>query len=151
LEAFRAAAAAWLEGQLCGPFKALRGLNNHIDLIDERREWEQVLGAARWSCIGYPKEYGGRNATLAEQVIFAEEYARARAPARIGHIGVELAGPTLLAFGTDDQKRRFLPDIAAGRAIWCQGYSEPNAGSDLANVRTRARREGDTYLIDGHK
>jgi alkylation response protein AidB-like acyl-CoA dehydrogenase len=151
LEAFRAEAAAWLESQLCGPFKALRGLNNHVDLIEERREWEQVLGAARWSCIGYPREYGGRDASLGEQVVFAEEYARARAPARIGHIGVELAGPTLLAYGTDEQRRRFLPDIAAGRAIWCQGYSEPNAGSDLANVRTRARLEGDTYLIDGHK
>jgi alkylation response protein AidB-like acyl-CoA dehydrogenase len=151
LEAFRAGAAEWLEKQLSGPFKALRGLNNHIDLIDERRAWEQVLGAAGWSCIGYPEEYGGRNATVAEQVIFAEEYARAKAPARIGHIGVELAGPTLLAFGTEEQRRRFLPDIAAGRAIWCQGYSEPNAGSDLASVRTRARLEQDMYVIDGHK
>ncbi len=151
LEPFRAAAAEWLEGQLCGPFKALRGLNNYVDRIEERRAWEQVLGAARLSCIGYPSEYGGRSASVAQQVIFAEEYARARAPSRIGHIGVELAGPTILAFGTDDQKSRFLPDIAAGRTIWCQGYSEPNAGSDLANVRTRARLEGDTYLIDGHK
>jgi alkylation response protein AidB-like acyl-CoA dehydrogenase len=151
LEVFRAEAAAWLESQLAGPFKTLRGLNNHVDLIDERRAWEQALGAARWSCIGYPTEFGGRKATLAEQVVFAEEYARARAPARIGHVGVELAGPTILAFGTEDQKRRFLPDIAAGRAIWCQGYSEPNAGSDLANIRTRARRDGDIYVIDGHK
>jgi len=151
LEAFRTEAAEWLENQLAGPFKALRGLNNHVDLIDERREWEQVLGSARWSCIGYPKEYGGRDASVGEQVIFAEEYARARAPARIGHIGVELAGPTLLAFGTEEQKRRFLPDIASGQTIWCQGYSEPNAGSDLANVRTKARLEGDAYRIDGHK
>jgi alkylation response protein AidB-like acyl-CoA dehydrogenase len=151
LEAFRAEAAAWLESQLAGPFNALRGLNNHVDSIDERRAWEQTLGAARWSCIGYPIEFGGRGATIAEQVIFAEEYARARAPARIGHIGVELAGPTILAFGNEDQKRRFVPDIAAGRTIWCQGYSEPNAGSDLANVRTRARRDGDAYVIDGHK
>lgn len=151
LEAFRKEAAAWLETQLTGPFNALRGLNNHIDLIDERRCWEQTLGAARWSCIGYPVEFGGRAASIAQQVIFAEEYARARAPARIGHIGIELAGPTLLAFGTEDQKHRFVPDIAAGRTIWCQGYSEPNAGSDLANVRTRARRDDDTYVIDGHK
>src|SRR5262249_15498645 len=100
LEAFRAAAAAWLDEQLTGAFKSLRGLNNHVDLIDARRAWEQALGAARWSCIGYPREYGGRDAGVAEQVVFAEEYARARAPARIGHIGIELAGPTLLAFGT---------------------------------------------------
>lgn len=151
LEAFRSEAAAWLESQLTGRFNALRGLNNYVDHVDERRSWEHALGAARWSCIGYPIEFGGRAASIAEQVIFAEEYARARAPARIGHIGVELAGPTILAFGTEDQKRRFVPDIAAGRTIWCQGYSEPNAGSDLANVRTRARRDGDTYVIDGHK
>lgn len=151
LEAFRNEAAAWLEQQLSGPFKTLRGLNNHVDMIAERRVWEQALGTARWSCIGYPQTFGGRNASIAQQVIFAEEYARARAPARIGHIGVELAGPTILAFGSDDQKQRFVHDIAAGKAIWCQGYSEPNAGSDLANVRTRARREGDQYLIDGHK
>jgi alkylation response protein AidB-like acyl-CoA dehydrogenase len=151
LEAFRAEAAAWLESQLAGRFKALRGLNNHVDLIEERCAWEQALGAARWSCIGYPTEFGGRGATIAQQVIFAEEYARARAPARIGHIGVELAGPTILAFGSEQQKHRLVPDIAAGRTIWCQGYSEPCAGSDLANVRTRARRDGDIYVVDGHK
>jgi len=151
LEALRTEAAAWLEQQLTGPFKALRGINNHVDCIQERRAWEQALGRARWSCIGYPADFGGRNATVPEQVVFAEEYARARAPARIGHIGVELAGPTLLAFGTEDQKRRFVPDIAAGHTIWCQGYSEPNAGSDLANVRTRAHREGDEYILEGHK
>ncbi|MFG1229929.1 acyl-CoA dehydrogenase family protein [Xanthobacter wiegelii] len=151
LKSFRADAAAWLEAQLSGPFADLRGLNNHVDLIARRRAWEQALGAAGWSAIGWPAAFGGRDASIAEQVVFAEEYARARAPARIGHIGVELAGPTLLAFGTDDQKQRFLPDIAAGRAIWCQGYSEPNAGSDLANVRTTARRDGDHYIIDGQK
>lgn len=151
LKSFRVDAAAWLDAQLSGPFADLRGLNNHVDLIARRRAWEQALGAAGWSAIGWPTAFGGRDASIAEQVVFAEEYARARAPARIGHIGVELAGPTLLAFGTDDQKHRFLPDIAAGRAIWCQGYSEPNAGSDLANVRTSARRDGDHYTIDGQK
>lgn len=151
LKSFRVDAAAWLDAQLSGPFADLRGLNNHVDLIARRRAWEQALGAAGWSAIGWPTAFGGRDASIAEQVVFAEEYARARAPARIGHIGVELAGPTLLAFGTDDQKHRFLPDIAAGRAIWCQGYSEPNAGSDLANVRTSARRDGEHYIIDGQK
>jgi len=151
LEDFRREAADWLEAELSGPFKQLRGLNNHVDLIDARRAWEQALGAARWSAIGWPAAFGGRDASIAQQVIFAEEYARAKAPARIGHIGVELAGPTLLAFGNEDQKQRFLPDISRGRAIWCQGYSEPNAGSDLANVRTRARREDSRYIVDGQK
>jgi alkylation response protein AidB-like acyl-CoA dehydrogenase len=151
LESFRRETVAWLEAQLAGPFRALRGLNNHVDCIEERRAWEQALGASRWSCIAYPEEFGGRNASIEQQVIFAEEYARAGGPARIGHIGVELAGPTILTLGTQEQKRRFVPDIAAGRKIWCQGYSEPNAGSDLANIRSRARRAGEHYLIDGHK
>ncbi len=115
---FRAEAADWLNQQLAGPFAHLRGLHGHAAQIPERRKWEQAMGAARWSCIGWPEAFGGRNASLAEQVVFAEEYARAQAPARIGHIGVELTGPTLLAYGTEDQKQRFLPDIAAGRAIW---------------------------------
>lgn len=151
LKAFREEAANWLETQLSGPFKAIRGQTNQVDNVEERRAWEQALGEARWSVVGWPEEWGGRNASIAEQVIFAEEYARAKAPPRVGHLGVELIGPTLLALGTEEQKARFLPDIAQGRAIWCQGYSEPGAGSDLANVKTKARLEGDTYLIDGQK
>lgn len=151
LETFRVEAAQWLEAQLAGPFAHLRGLNNYVDQVEERRVWEAALGAAGWSAIGWPREHGGRGATVAEQVVFAEEYARAGAPSRIGHLGVELTGPTLLALGTEDQKHRFLPEILAGRHIWCQGYSEPGAGSDLANIRTKARRDGETYKIDGQK
>jgi alkylation response protein AidB-like acyl-CoA dehydrogenase len=151
LEAFRRHAADWLERQLSGPFRAVRGQTNQVDNVAQRRAWEQALGEARWSVIGWPERWGGRNASIAEQVVFAEEYARAKGPPRVGHLGVELLGPTLLALGSDDQRARFLPDIAAGRTIWCQGYSEPNAGSDLANVRTKARREGDRYIIDGQK
>ncbi len=150
-EMFRAEAAHWLARQLDGPFSRLRGITNHTDAVKERREWEEALGEAHWSCIGWPEEYGGRNATLAEQVIFAEEYARAEGPARLGHIGVELAGPTILAFGSESQKRKFLPRIAAGRDIWCQGYSEPDAGSDLANIRTRAKFDGVIWKIEGQK
>jgi alkylation response protein AidB-like acyl-CoA dehydrogenase len=154
-ERFRADAAAWLEAQLSGPFRDLRGSSSHTAHIERRREFEQQLGRERWSCIGWPQEFGGRDATLAEQVIFAEEYARARAPARLGHLGVELAGPTILAFGTQEQKHRFLPPIARGEEYWCQGYSEPSAGSDLAAVRTRARLEqgahGAQWVIDGQK
>lgn len=151
LESFRAEAAAWLDNQLSGPFRHLRGLNNHVDRVEERRAWEAALGASGWSAIGWPKAHGGRDATVAEQVVFAEEYARARAPSRIGHLGVELLGPTLVALGNADQRARFMPEILSGRAIWCQGYSEPGAGSDLANIRTRAVRDGDIYRIEGQK
>ncbi|WP_374525721.1 acyl-CoA dehydrogenase family protein [Sphingopyxis sp.] len=150
-EAFRAEAAAWLKVELDGPFADVRGLTSLTDAPERRRDWEKRLGEAGWSCVGWPKAYGGRDATLAEQVIFAEEYARAGAPPRLNHIGIELAGPTILAFGTDEQKARFLPAIAKGEEIWCQGYSEPGAGSDLANVRTRAWREGDDWVIEGQK
>ncbi|TCM14626.1 alkylation response protein AidB-like acyl-CoA dehydrogenase [Novosphingobium sp. PhB165] len=150
-EAFRSECAAWLQAQMAGPFADIRGIPNLVSKIERRREWEQELAAHKWSCIGWPEQWGGRGATLAQQVIFAEEYARAGVPGRINHIGVELAGPTILAFGTEEQKARFLPGIAAGTAIWCQGYSEPNAGSDLANVRTKARREGEEWVVNGQK
>ncbi|MCP1471718.1 alkylation response protein AidB-like acyl-CoA dehydrogenase [Sphingobium sp. OAS761] len=151
LKAFREEAADWLNSQLNGPFKAIRSQTNQVDNVEERRAWEAALGAARWSVIGWPEQWGGRNASIAQQIIFAEEYARAKGPPRAGHLGVELMGPTLIAMGNDDQKQRFLPDIAGGKAIWCQGYSEPGAGSDLANVKTKARLEGDRYIIDGQK
>ncbi len=154
-ERFRSEAAGWLEAQLSGPFRDLRGESTYSAHLERRMEWERALGAARYGCIGWPQAYGGRDATLAEQVIFAEEYARAGAPWRIGHMGVELAGPTILAFGTEAQKARFLPPIARGEEFWCQGYSEPNAGSDLANVRTRAALAGEGaarfWVIDGQK
>jgi alkylation response protein AidB-like acyl-CoA dehydrogenase len=153
-ERFRREIAEWLERELGGPFAALRGVGgpgHENAMIEERRVWERRLGEAGWSAIGWPREWGGRDATLAQQVIFHEEYARARGPGRLGHIGEGLLGPTLLAFGTDAQKRRFLPAISEGREIWCQGYSEPNAGSDLANVQTRARLEAGEWVIDGQK
>ena len=151
LKAFREEAASWLNEQLGGPFKAIRGQTNQVDNVEERRAWEAALGEARWSVIGWPEQWGGRGASIAQQIIFAEEYARAKGPPRAGHLGVELLGPTLIAMGSEEQKARFLPDIATGKAIWCQGYSEPGAGSDLANVKTRARLEGDKYIIDGQK
>ncbi|HEY2809048.1 MAG TPA: acyl-CoA dehydrogenase family protein [Steroidobacteraceae bacterium] len=154
-ERFRDEAAGWLEAQLQGTFRDVRGVTGFSAMIERRMEWERALGAARWSCIGWPAQYGGRDATLAEQVIFAEEYARARAPGRIGHMGIELAGPTILAFGTQAQKERFLLPIARGAEFWCQGYSEPNAGSDLANVRTRAApaegARGREWSVTGQK
>ncbi|RJF93116.1 acyl-CoA dehydrogenase family protein [Sphingomonas cavernae] len=150
-EAFRAEAASWLKAELEGPFADVRGRTSLTEMPERRRDWEKRLGEAGWSCVGWPKAYGGRDATLAQQVIFAEEYARWGAPPRLNHIGIELAGPTILAFGTEAQKARLLPKIAKGEEIWCQGYSEPNAGSDLANVRTKAWRDGDDWVIEGQK
>jgi len=153
-EAFRREAAAWLEDALSGEFAVLRGRGGAGDdaaLVDERRAWERKLAEGGWTCIGWPREHGGRGASLTEQVIFFEEYARANAPGRLNHMGETLLGPTLIAFGSDAQKRRFLPPIMRGEEIWCQGYSEPNAGSDLANVQTRARLEGEEWVLDGQK
>lgn len=150
-EDFRAEAADWLNAQISGEFADIKGITTLTEKAERRKEWEQHLGAHGWSCIGWPKEWGGRDATLAEQVIFAEEYARARAPGRVNHIGVELAGPTLLTYGTQEQKQHFLPGIAEGKTIFCQGYSEPNAGSDLSAVRTKARLEGGEWVVDGQK
>jgi alkylation response protein AidB-like acyl-CoA dehydrogenase len=153
-EAFRREVADWLAGALRGRFAAVRGRGGPGDesaCVEERIAWEQHLGAHRWIGLGWPREAGGRGASLAQQVIFYEEYARAGGPGRIGHIGETLLGPTLIAFGSDAQKRRFLPPILRGEELWCQGYSEPNAGSDLANVQTRARLEGAHWVIDGQK
>jgi len=150
-EEFRAECAQWLNGQMMGEFSDIKGISTLTEKAERRKEWEQQLAAHKWSCIGWPVEWGGRGASLAEQVIFAEEYARAGVPGRVNHIGIELAGPTILTFGTDEQKRRFLPDIAAGKTIFCQGFSEPNAGSDLASVRTRARLESGNWIVNGQK
>lgn len=150
-EDFRAECADWLNDQMAGEFADIKGIMTLTAKSDRRKEWEQQLAAHKWSCIGWPEQWGGRGASLAEQVIFAEEYARAGVPGRINHIGIELAGPTILTFGTEEQKARFLPDIAAGNTIFCQGFSEPNAGSDLASVRTKARVEGDHWVVNGQK
>ncbi|MCB1013335.1 MAG: acyl-CoA dehydrogenase family protein, partial [Microthrixaceae bacterium] len=117
----------------------------------ERIAWDRHLAKHGWTCIGWPVEYGGRGLSLAQQVIFHEEYARSNAPARTNHLGEELLGPTLIHFGTEEQKKRFLPKIVSVEEQWCQGYSEPGAGSDLAAVKTRARLEGDEWVIDGQK
>ncbi|MGW0423157.1 acyl-CoA dehydrogenase family protein [Streptomyces sp. NPDC003015] len=128
-------------------------LSSHVDGPQDRRGWERALGKAGWIGLGWTEGgYGNRTATLTQQVVWAEEYARSGAPARSGHIGEKLLAPTLLAHGSDEQKARFLPPVAAGEELWCQGYSEPGAGSDLAGVRTRATRAGDgTYRISGQK
>jgi alkylation response protein AidB-like acyl-CoA dehydrogenase len=153
-EAFRREVRAWLDDNLIGEFAALRGRGGSGDMegaLEGRRAWERRLAGAGWTCLGWPKEHGGRGLSLSREVIFNEEYARARAPGRLGHIGEGLLGPTLIALGTDAQKRRFLPPIARAEELWCQGYSEPNAGSDLGSVRCRAERVGDEWVITGQK
>ena len=116
-----------------------------------RLDWEKKVHAGGWSGINWPKEYGGRGATLIEKAIFAEEMARARAPEGINIIGHNLAGTTILRHGTEAQKTRFLPKIISSDEVWCQGFSEPNAGSDLASVRTKAERRGDKFIVNGQK
>jgi alkylation response protein AidB-like acyl-CoA dehydrogenase len=153
-ERFRVDARAWLVDRLDGRFAKVRGRGGPGDeheLFDERWEWEQELGRAGWIGLGWPADYGGRGVTLVEQMIFYEEYARAGGPGRVGIVGEGLLGPTIVRFGTDEQKRRVLPGILRGTEIWCQGYSEPNAGSDLANVQTRAERRDEEWVIHGQK
>lgn len=153
-EAFRAEVRGWLAEHLVGEWAALRGLGGagrDHEAHEERVAWNRLLAAHGWTCLGWPREHGGRGRSLTQQLIFHEEYARADAPARVNHIGEELLGPTLLAFGTPAQQARFLPRIAAVEELWAQGYSEPGAGSDLANVQTRARLDGEEWVIDGQK
>jgi alkylation response protein AidB-like acyl-CoA dehydrogenase len=151
---FRDEVRTFLEDSLTGEFAAVRGRGGPGDeraLFEERLAWERHLGAHGWTCVGWPKEHGGRGLSLRRQVVFLEEYARAQGPGRVGHIGEGLLGPTLIAFGSPEQQRRFLPPILAGTELWCQGYSEPNAGSDLANVATGATLEGGDWVIHGQK
>jgi alkylation response protein AidB-like acyl-CoA dehydrogenase len=153
-EAFRAEVASWLADNLSGEFAELRfrgGPGDEHSFPEQRKAWERKLAEGRWTCVGWAPEHGGRGLSINQQVIFHEEYARAGGPGRMGHIGEGLAGPTIAAFGSDEQKRRLLPGIVAGREFWCQGYSEPGAGSDLANVKTRAALQDGVWRISGQK
>jgi alkylation response protein AidB-like acyl-CoA dehydrogenase len=153
-EAFRREVADWLNENLQGEFAVVRGRGGTGDehaLLEERHAWEKKMGADGWTCVGWPVECGGRGLSLTQQVIFYEEYARAQGPGRVGHIGEGLIGPTIIHFGTEEQKKRFLPGIVSGEEIWCQGYSEPNAGSDLANVQTKAELKDGEWVINGQK
>jgi alkylation response protein AidB-like acyl-CoA dehydrogenase len=151
---FRAEVRQWLADNLVGAFADLRGLggpgSEHVAFA-QRMEWDKHLSAAGWTCLGWPVENGGRGAAVSQQVIFHEEYARANAPHRANHMGEELLGPTLIAFGTPEQQARFLPKIKTLDELWCQGYSEPGAGSDLAAVSTSAYLEEGQWHLNGQK
>lgn len=152
--AFADEVRTWLEEHLTGDFAGLRGKGGtgQEDIAPELLiAWEKELAGGGWLGLDYPEQWGGREASLMEQVVFHMTYAQARAPGRMPNMGATLLGPTLLAFGTQEQKQRFIPEILAGTEFWCQGYSEPNAGSDLANVATRAELRGDCWIINGQK
>jgi alkylation response protein AidB-like acyl-CoA dehydrogenase len=150
----RAEIREWLAENLVGEFAELKGLGgpgSEHEAFEERLAWNRHLAAAGWTCLGWPVEHGGRGATVSQRVIFYEEYARAEAPHKVNHLGEELLGPTLIAYGTPEQQQRFLPAIRDVTELWCQGYSEPGAGSDLANVSTTAVLDGDEWVINGQK
>ncbi|MFF3621768.1 acyl-CoA dehydrogenase family protein [Streptomyces sp. NPDC002467] len=154
VEEFRTEVRSWLRAHLTGEFAALKGRGGpgrEHEAFTERLAWERHMAAHGWTCLGWPVEHGGRGASTEEQIAFHEEYALADAPARVNHIGEQLLGPTLIDHGTEEQKRRFLPPIRAVEELWCQGYSEPDAGSDLAGVRTRAALQDGQWVVDGQK
>jgi len=155
-ENFRHEVAHWLDQNLKGKFEKIKfrgGPGDEHMFPEERKEWEQALAAGGWIGIGWPEAHGGKGLSVERQVIFYEEYARAGGPGRMGHIGEGLTGPTLIAFGTKAQQEKYLPGILKGTEFWCQGYSEPSAGSDLANVKTKAvwDEKADRWLLTGQK
>ena len=152
-ESFADEARTWLNEHLVGEFAQCRGVGGPADddAWDVRIAWERELAAGGWLGIGWPAEYGGRGGTLRQEIIFALEAARLNPPYRASVQGLELLGPMLLAFGSAAQKRRFLPRILAVEESWAQGFSEPEAGSDLAAVRTRARLDEGQWILDGQK
>ena len=154
LEQWRRDVAAWLADHVVGDYATLKGRGGPGDEeygFDLRVEWERELGKAGFIGLGWPAAAGGRGASLMQQVIWSEEYTRAQAPVRVSHIAEHLLAPTVIAFGTPEMQERFLPPILRGDERWCQGYSEPNAGSDLANVSTKAVLDGDEWVINGQK
>jgi alkylation response protein AidB-like acyl-CoA dehydrogenase len=153
LREFQDEVRTWLAEHLVGEFAQYCGVGFSWDdqAWDVRLAWDRELSAGGWLCLGWPREYGGRAASVDEQLVFQIEYARANPPYRATIQGQDLLGPTLIAFGSPEQKARFLPPIVAVEEFWGQAFSEPGAGSDLAGLRTRAERDGDDWVINGQK
>jgi alkylation response protein AidB-like acyl-CoA dehydrogenase len=145
-ERFRAELRAWLTAHPPGPEP-----EDPKQWVTYAKAWQRQLAEAGWCGVAWPKAYGGRGATLIQQIIFQEELARARAPQFIGLAGLTMGGPVLIAHGTEEQKKRHLRPILAADEIWCQGFSEPNAGSDLAALKMKADLDGDTFVVSGQK
>ena len=148
-QAFRAEVRAWLDAHV--PAEPLEHYDATREGFEAHRKWEAILKQGDWGMVTWPKEYGGRGVDLIQWLIFEEEYYRAGAPGRVNQNGIFLLGPTLMEFGTHEQKVRFLPPMASGEEMWAQAWSEPQAGSDLAGVRATAVRDGDEYVLNGHK
>ncbi|MDP7541823.1 MAG: acyl-CoA dehydrogenase family protein [Acidimicrobiales bacterium] len=146
--AFRDEVRTWLAENI--PDEPLPSMDTP-EGFEAHRQWERVLFDARWSVVNWPEAYGGREVGLVEWLLFEEEYYRSGAPGRVNTNGITLLGPTLFAFGTQDQRDRLLPAMASGAAIWAQGWSEPDSGSDLASIATKAVRDGDHFVLDGQK
>jgi alkylation response protein AidB-like acyl-CoA dehydrogenase len=152
-EAFRKEVRVWLEANLPDDLRgtAFAASRAGRDEVRRLRAWQKTMCEAGYVGIDWPKEFGGRGATLTEQIILFQEMARAESPQFVNRGGVSMLGPTLMKFGTEAQQKRFLPKILTADELWCQGFSEPNAGSDLANLQTRAVREGDHFVVNGQK
>ena len=153
--AFRIEFRRWLERNLppeiCVDDAADQRVAPDRETLEKRIAWQKTMHAAGWVGISWPMEYGGRGASFMQQVIFDEEYTRARAPVLPAASALNLLGPTLIHWGTEEQKRRYLPPILSADELWCQGYSEPDAGGDLASLRTRAVDHGDHFVVNGQK
>jgi len=146
--AFRKEVREWLEANV--PAEPLQSFDT-IEGFEQHRQWEKTLAEGNWGMVTWPKEYGGRACNLIDWLIFEEEYYRAKAPLRVNQNGIFLLGPTLMEYGTDAQKERFITQMASGEEMWAQGWSEPGAGSDMAAIRSTALRDGDEYVINGQK
>src|SRR5438105_1600437 len=153
-EAFRAELRGWLDANLGDFLKAGEIEDRQANIsrtMARRRAWQRRLNEGRWAAINWPREWGGREASIMQNVIYSEENARVKAPGIYNANGIWQIGPMIIHWGTEEQKRRWLPAILTADEHWCQGFSEPEAGSDLANLRTAAVRDGDEYVLDGQK
>src|SRR5919106_2222494 len=153
-EAFRTEFRGWLDEHLSDELRALPTVLNcapRSPELEALRAWNRTLADARYAAIAWPPEYGGRGAGIMEQVVFAEEMHAAGAPGSINIIGLSNIAPAIIEHGTEEQKRRLLPRMLRGDDIWCQGFSEPDAGSDLASLTTSAVRDGDDFVVNGQK